>query len=290
MEFKIGQTKRPKSIDATTHVVTFEQFVGDGLVEATPTKEECEAYGYVFVDNTCQLRPNQRRMAQPVRTSKRPTATSNIVGKNANNNIVAGRNNQILTGSNNSITGEYNIIQELTDNLETPLLNCSVTGYSGSATIHNHYVHGGSSVGDILGERQYTRVLFGRTTTTGGTVNAYINNDGTHFYPVPTNSIMYFNASIVAVCTSQEEAEGSVGDFCSWLERGVVINRNGTLQIKRTRKTMSQHGTVSNWRPTAAIAGTDFKITVRGDANRSIEWTATVDFTEYRNATSLAAG
>ena len=39
MDFKIGQTKRPKSIDATTHVVTFEEFVGDGLVEATPTKK-----------------------------------------------------------------------------------------------------------------------------------------------------------------------------------------------------------------------------------------------------------
>ena len=34
----------------------------------------------------------------------------------------------------------------------------------------------------------------------------------------------------------------------------------------------------------------NFKITVRGDTGRTIEWTATVDFTEFRSSTSLASG
>ena len=50
---------------------------------------------------------------------------------------------------------------------------------------------------------------------------------------------------------------------------------------------MSHNGTTTNWRPTAAIDGTNFKVTFRGHDDMDVEWTATVDFTEFRASVSL---
>ena len=150
-------------------------------------------------------------------------------------------------------------------------------------------MHGGNVESpNSLGQRQFTRVIFGATTTVGTTVDTHLNGDGVSLYPIPTDSIMYFNVTCLAVRTGGTNDAGDIGDFGSWLERGVVINRNGTLQVKRTRKNMSSHGTITDWRPTAAIDGTNFKVTFRGETDCIIKFSATVDFTEIRSATSLA--
>ena len=293
MDFKIGFDKRPKRVEADTSKVIFEQETNEGLIEVEANQTECEAYGYEFRDNACKLKlrhsrePGNNKGREYLQKRDIFTKGSNNIPVTSRNNIVSGVKNVIRDGNNNLINGEYNLVSENIYHIGKPLNNCNISGYGGNATIPNHYVHGGNSVSDITGERQYTRVIFGTTTTAGGTVNSFINNDGEHFYPVPNNSIMYFNAAVVAVCTGVVNEEFNVGDFCSWLERGVVINKNGTLSISRTRKTMSRSGTVTNWRPTAAVTGTNFKITVRGDADRTVEWTSVVDFTEFRASVNL---
>ena len=192
----------------------------------------------------------------------------------------------IRDGNNNLINGEYNLVSENIYHVERPLNNCNISGYGGNATIPNHYVHGGNSVNDITGERQYTRVIFGTTTTAGGTVNSFINNDGEHFYPIPKNSIMYFHASCIAVRVGGS-ASGSVGDYAGWLERGIVINKNGTSSLTRTRKSMGNDGNHTSWRPTASITDNNFRITVRGATDMTLEWTCVVDFTEFRASVNL---
>ena len=294
MRFKIDQTKRPKVIKEDG-IVIFEHYTrksAEGpdqleLTETTPTKEECLAYGFRYNDVTneclCKSAGTFEYMSTRAINTTNDTGFRNAVDIDLIGRHINGKNNSLNESTNCAVNGTFGVVN-------TGCVNSTIMGTRANATIPNHYVHGGSLEEDILGERQYTRVLFGVTSTAGSTINSHINNDGTNFYPVPTNSIMYFNASVVAVCTSSEAEGGGVGDFCSWLERGVIINRNGTMQIKRTRKTMSNHGSVSNWRPTAATSGTHFKITVRGETGKAIEWTATVDFTEFRSSTSLASG
>jgi len=289
MKFKIGHTKRPKFINKDNEVI-FEHFTrqeGKGqdsleLTETTPTQEECEDYGFVY----------DRRYSKCTCKSARGYVyeTTPNIGSNAidiNLGLLRKRQNLAINGHRNialrahsfSITGSDGKINEYCN-------DSVISGTRGNATIKNHYVHGGSQQTDILGERQYTRVLFGTQTTNGDTQDSYINNDGVNFYPIPENSAMYFNVSVLAVRVGGT-GSGSVGDYASWLERGVVINQAGTLAIKRSRKTMSNNGTISAWRPTAAIDGTNFKVTCRGATDVNVEWTSTVDFTEFRASVAL---
>ena len=296
MDFKIGFDKRPKRVEADTSKVIFEQETREGLIEVEANQTECEAYGFEFRDNACKLKlrhskePGANKGRQYLQKRDIFTKGSNTIPVTSRNNIVSGVKNVIRDGNNNLINGEYNLISENIYHIERPLNNCNISGYGGNATIPNHYVHGGNSVSDITGERQYTRVIFGTTTTAGGTVNSFINNDGEHFYPIPKNSIMYFNASCIAVRTdvpADDEEGSSIGDYAAWLERGVVINKNGTCSLKRTRKSMSNDGNISNWRPTASITDDKFRITVRGASGMTVEWTCVVDFTEFRASVNL---
>jgi len=301
MKFKIGHTKRPKNV-ADNGIVVYEHYTrkgGEGpdsyeLTETTPTQEECEAYGFTWLraegnqpDRCACIDPD---IEQTSLASKEQKLNNNLDIGNDNffnrrtytSAAVGMRNEMGRETNNNLLTGDTNTVDD-------SVRNSVVSGTKGNATIQNHYVHGGNQITDNLGERQYTRVIFGMYTTVAGTQPAYINNDGASWYPIPENTAMMFNASCLAVRVGGSSGTGSVGDFYSWLERGVVINRAGTLQIKRTRKNMSNDGTgTSNWRPTAAIDGTNFKITFRGAADMNIEFVATVDFTELRTGVDIS--
>lgn len=284
MKFKIGHTKRPKYID-DGNVVIFEHITEKGktLAETTPTQEECEDYGFHYnkETNKCTCKSTSKYDYRKGRNFGTNSIDAYVGDDRNKNNIhIAGHRNIAKKVHSVSISGTDGKIDEFCN-------NSIVSGTRGHATIRNHYVHGGSQDTDILGERQYTRVLFGVKTTNGATNDSYINNDGINFYPIPENSIMYFNVSVVAVRVGGT-GTGSLGDYASWLERGVVINQAGTLAIKRTRKAISSEGNHTNWRPTAAIDGTNFKVTCRGATDVDVEWTMTVDFTEFRASVALS--
>ena len=291
MNFIVGQTKRPKHVEDNGQVV-FEHYTrvsGEGpdkyeLTETTPTEEECKAYGFLWNTETskcgCKAAELDRLNVPSVGYNSNLHRGSSVIRDNVENSMILGEGHYLgRVTSNNTVSGFYNYLND-------SVTGSTITGTRGNATISNHYVHGGNTIADITGERQYTRVIFGVKTTDGETNDSYINNDGVNFYPIPENSIMYFNVSVIAVRVGGT-GSGDVGDYGSWLERGVVINQAGTLAIKRARKTMSHNGTTTNWRPTAAIDGTNFKVTFRGHDDMDVEWTATVDFTEFRASVSL---
>jgi len=97
---------------------------------------------------------------------------------------------------------------------------------------------------------------------------------------------MYFHADILAVRVGGTGA-GSAGDFASWVERGVVINKSGTLSIERERDTIKSSGTVTNWRPTTTVDGTNFIIDVRGATDVTIEWASNIRFTQIKTGVAL---
>lgn len=283
MKFKIGHTKRPKLIDKG-NLVIFEHYTDRGKVlsETTPTQEECEDYGFHYnkETNKCTCKSTSRYEYQKGKNFGTNSIDSYVGDdRNKKNILIAGNRNIAKKVHSVSISGSDGKIDEFCN-------NSVISGTRGNATIQNHYVHGGSQDTDILGERQYTRVMFGKLTTGSGTHDSYINNDGSNFYPIPENSIMYFAASCLAVRVGGT-GTGNTGDYSSWLERGVIINKAGTVSINRTRKTMYTDGTVSAWRPIAAVDGTSFKITCRGATDVNVEWTMTVDFTEFRASVAL---
>jgi hypothetical protein len=149
-------------------------------------------------------------------------------------------------------------------------------------TANNSIVQGGNTGGDILGERQVINLIYGLTTTDGGTKSSYLNNQNESFFMVPNNTAIYFDCEVLALHIGGTGA-GNPGDYASWLERGVVLNKNGVLSIKRTRKSIVSEGTGTSWRPTAAVSvDGKFKVNVRGGANQTIEWVANCRLTQVK--------
>ena len=130
--------------------------------------------------------------------------------------------------------------------------------------------------------------MFGRTTTDGGNTTSYMNNTTDSFFPVPTNTAIYFHSEVIAVRVGGSSGSGAVGDFASWVERGVVINKSGTLTISRERDPIKSSGATSNWQPTGIVTGTtNFTLRVRGDADMNVEWAATVRMTQIKTGVAL---
>ena len=77
------------------------------------------------------------------------------------------------------------------------------------------------------------------------------------------------------------------GDFASFVERGVVINKSGTLSVSRERDEIKSSGTVTNWRPTATVDGTNFIIDVRGATDVTVEWCSNIRFTQIKTGVAL---
>ena len=128
--------------------------------------------------------------------------------------------------------------------------------------------------------------MYGTQTTAGSTVDSYLNNISGNYFTIPDNTAMYFHADVLAVRVGGTGA-GSTGDFASWVERGVVINKSGTLSIERERDSIKSSGTVSAWRPTATVDGTNFIMDVRGATDVTIEWASNIRFTQIKTGVAL---
>ena len=278
MDFKIGYKVKPKEINNVNKVI-FEEFVDIGVFrDVVPTQDECEAYGFSYKNNNCWAVNNETDFVNDYSINQ--NGKRNVSGLKSDSCYFIGIDNELSHSNNNDlIVGNNNTIK---DNID----NTIISGTKAEATASNSIVLGGNQNTDNLAERQFTTLMYGRKTTNGGTQASYLNNLTANFFEIPTDTAMYFHAEILAVRVGGT-ATGSPGDYASWLERGVVINKSGVLSIKRARKSMQSEGNHTNWRPTAAVSGTNFQMNVRGDADMIIEWASTIRFTEIRTNTAL---
>jgi len=263
----------------TLGVVTFT----DGTNSVIPNQVQCEAYGYTYdkASGTCSaFRYN-------------PNLNTNFANKNnktygVGNTTETGTNNTLVMGENNTVKGlsRNNIIVGNQNEIAISVNNAFVYGTLGEATADNSIVLGGNASTDNLAERQSIHLMYGTQTTAGGTVDSYLNNISGNYFTIPDNTAMYFHADVLAVRVGGT-SEGSTGDFASYVERGVVINKSGTLSISRERDAIKSSGVVSAWRPTATVDGTNFIIDVRGATDATIEWASNIRFTQIKTGVAL---
>ena len=269
---------RPLSID-TTGIVTFT----DGTNDVAPNQQQCEAYGYTFNEilGTCTSFNYNTNLDSNFNNI-------NNVTRGTGNTTERGTNNTYIMGDNNTVKGlsRNNIIVGSNNEIANGVNNANVYGTLGEVTATNSIVLGGNAPTDNLAERQSIQLMYGVQTTAGGTVDSYLNNITDNYFTIPDNTAMYFHADVLAVRVGGT-GTGNPGDFLSWVERGVVINKSGTLSIERQRDTIVGSGNHTNWRPTANVSGTNFRITVRGDTDQTIEWASNITFTQIKTGVAL---
>lgn len=281
-----GYNVKPYYI-APMGVVVFtdgERKSGGGTSEFAPNQKQCEAYGYTYdastgtclaFKNTTHLTPNVNN------TNNSIDGVGNTTETGVNNTYVMGENNTVKTlsrnnliiGSNNEITGSVN--------------NSAVFGHLGEATTTNSIILGGNAAGDNLAERQNIQLMYGLQTTDGSTTDSFLNNTTDSYFVVPDNTIIFFHAYVVAVRVGGTYGTGAVGDYGSWVERGVVINKSGTLSVQRERDTIKTSGTTTGWLPTADVSGTNFRMKVKGRNNVTIEWNSNISITQIKTGVTL---
>lgn len=142
-------------------------------------------------------------------------------------------------------------------------------------------VLGGNDSSDALGTRQSIQLIFGGTTDDNSTVPTYLNNDGSSLLAIPEDTAMYFHADVIAL-RYDGSGTGSDGDYRGFTENGIIRNLAGSLSISRTRTSIVTSGTTTNWRPTAAVSGTNFVMNVRGATNVDVLWTSNIKFTQIK--------
>lgn len=267
------------SITSPTGVVTFT----DGTNDIIPNQLQCEAYGYTYnkADGTCSIfRFN----------SNLDRSFSNVSNKlqGAGNTTETGTNNTYIIGENNTVKGlsRNNIVVGNNNEIANGVNNANVYGTRGEATADNSIVLGGNLATDLLGERQSIQVIYGIQTTNGTNTISYLNNTTDKLLAVPENAVMYFHADVIAVRVGGT-GTGNLGDYASWVERGVIINESGTLSVSRERDAIKSNGTVSNWQPTGIASGTNFAMRVRGATNVTIEWCSNITFTQIKTGVAL---
>ena len=257
------------------------------IVEVNPNQAQCEAYGYSYnnTTGTCSAYTFNQNVQRVVNNENNRTfGLGNIAGFGTNNNLVMGQTNTIGAYSrNNLITGQSNQIAESVN-------NASVSGFKGEATVSGSVVLGGNAPGDSLGKRQFIRCIYAAQTTSNSSVSSTLNNEDGVRFVIPDNTIIYFHAETVVVRTGGTNAAGAVGDYGSYVERGVIINKSGTTTIQRERDTIKTSGTVTNWRilaETGGSAGQILKLSCRGQTNMILEWCMNVSITQIKTGVTL---
>ena len=255
----------------------------DGTNAVIPNQLQCEAYGYTYdkASGTCSIFRFNTNLNRSFSNE-----SNKIQG--ANNTTETGTNNTQIIGENNTVKGlsRNNIVVGSNNEIANGVNNANVYGTLGEATADNSIVLGGNASTDNLAERQSIHLIYGTQTTAGGTVDSYLNNITDNYFTIPVNTAMYFHADVLAVRVGGT-GTGSTGDFASFVERGVVINKSGTLSVSRERDAIKSSGTVTNWRPTATVDGTNFIIDVRGATDVTVEWCSNIRFTQIKTGVAL---
>jgi hypothetical protein len=281
MEFRNGYTIKPKEVLRSGQVV-----FTDGTNDATPNQAACEAYGYTYDTSTGTCRAYTYSMGTQKAISNETNfikGTRNLTESSTTNTMIMGQGN-ITKGDNRS-----NIIIGSSNEIANGVNNVTVFGTKGNVTTDNSIVLGGNQGTDILGERQAIHLMYGTQTTQGAEVDSYLNNLTDSYFQPPNNSIFYFHADVIAVRVGQtgDDVPGNTGDYASWVERGVLINRSGSLSINREKDAIKSNGTVTDWRPRSDVSGSNFIIHVRGETNTTIEWNCYVRMTQIQTSVAL---
>ena len=260
-------------------VVTFT----DGTNDITPNQLQCEAYGYTYdkASGTClTFRYNTN-------LNRSFSNESNKV-QGANNTTETGTNNTLIIGQNNTVKGlsRNNIIVGNQNEIANGVSNANVYGTFGEATADNSIVLGGNSGSDTLGKRQAIQLIYGTQTTDGVVVDSYLNGISGSYFVVPENTAIMFEADILAVRVGGT-GSGAVGDFKSWIETGVVINKSGTLTVDSSIISHSNSGSTGGWDAVSTVSGTNYIISVEGATDKTIEWVINIRFTQIKTGVAL---
>ena len=278
IQYLKGFRIKPSSISETGTVM-----FTDGTNDVIPNQKQCEAYGYTYnkaSGTPSAFRYNTALASSLVNENNNVQGSGNVTETGTNNTYIMGENNRVRGLSrNNIIVGNQNQIAN-------SINNCNVYGTLGEVTATNSIVLGGNAGTDNLGERQTIQLMYGIQTTDGVNIPSLLNNTADSYFPIPTDTIMYFHADVVAVRVGGS-AGGSVGDYGSWVERGVIINKSGVLSIARERDTIKTSGTTTGWQPTGIASGTNFAMRVRGATNMTIEWNSNITFTQIKTGVAL---
>tara|TARA_R110000824_G_scaffold398607_1_gene602833 strand:- start:1637 stop:2482 length:846 start_codon:yes stop_codon:yes gene_type:complete len=256
----------------------------DGTNIITPNQQQCEAYGYTYnqATGTCNAFAFSTTLGRNViNETNKLQGSGNVVETGTNNTTIVGENNTVKGLSrNNIIIGSNNQISHGVD-------NANVYGTLAQATADNSIVLGCNAGADILGERQNITLMYGKQTTNNSTVDAFLNNTTDSYFVVPDNAVVYFQSETIAVRVAGSSGSGAVGDFKSWVERGVVKNARGTLSIARSRTSPASSGTTTGWSPINSVSGTNFLQTVKGATDMTIEWASTIRITQIQTSVEL---
>ena len=281
MEYITGQILKPYTIDGLGEVL----FTDGTNVDMRANQVTCEAYGYTYdtETQTCRaytyntnIEQNTSNVSNSINGVGNSTELgTQIVQINGTRNITRGLNNNcLINGSGNEIANGVS--------------NSFVGGRMAEVTADQSIVLGGNAFSNtIIGNRQSIQLMYGTRTTNGTNTVSYLNNDGSSLFAVPENTVMYFHADVVAVRVGGSAASGAVGDFASWVERGVIINESGSMTVSRERDDIKSNGATSNWRPTGINSDTNFAMRVRGDTDMNVEWLSNITFTQIKTGVSL---
>ena len=188
-------------------------------------------------------------------------------------------------------------------NITIPTNGVSVTFTATATTTYIGFKRNGAGVGQTniydnvsvkeqlpyIAPKQSIQLLYGLQSTDGSNQSSFLNGITDSLFAIPENSVMYFHADIVAVRVGGTDTSGGglPGDYGSWVERGVIINKSGVLSISRERDTIKSSGHTTNWQPTAIVDGLNFGMRVRGHTDMVIEWASNITFTEIKTGVAL---
>ena len=276
--FLTGFTVKPLSVSALG-VVSFT----DGAREITPNQLQCEAYGYTYnkAAGTCSIFRFNTNLNRSFNNSNNST-------KGSQNVTETGTNNTLIMGESNTVKGfsRNNIIIGSNNEIANGVNNANVFGTFGEATADNSIVLGGNAGSDSLGKRQAIQLIYGTQTTDGIDAYSYLNGITDSFFVVPENTAIMFEADILAVRVGGAGA-GAVGDFKTWIETGVVINKSGELSVDSSTISHSNSGSTGGWDAVSIVSGTNYIMSVEGAADKTIDWVSNIRFTQIKTGVTL---
>ena len=276
--FLTGFTVKPLSVSALG-VVSFT----DGAREITPNQLQCEAYGYTYnkAAGTCSIFRFNTNLIRSFNNSNNST-------KGAQNVTETGTNNTLIMGESNTVKGfsRNNIIIGSNNEIANGVNNANVFGTFGEATADNSIVLGGNAGTDILGKRQAIQLIYGVQTTGADAVDSYLNGITGSYFVVPENTAIMFEADILAVRVGGT-GSGAVGDYKTWIETGVVINKSGTLSVDSSTISHSSSGTTGGWDAVSTVSGTNYIMSVEGVEDKTIDWVSNLRFTQLKTGVTL---
>jgi len=277
--YLIGFNVKPAAISGIG-VVTFT----DGTNDVTPNQLQCEAYGYTYnkATGTCSTFRYNTNL-------NRGVANENNRTYGSGNSTQTGTNNSLVMGESNTIRGmsRNNIIIGSNNQIANNVNNANVYGTLGEVTATNSIVLGGNALTDTLGERQAINLMYGYQSTDNSTIDSFLNNTSNSYFVVPLDTAVYFQSESLALRVGGSSGSGAVGDFKSWVERGVVINKSGVLSIQRSRTSPASSGTTTGWSAVNSVSGTNFLQTVKGANNMIIEWVSNIRITQIKAGVTL---